>query len=245
MRVSTVVTALVFFERLPMRKSPPSVRWADTVFAAAAILVVGVALSSCGGAGASKGPMSPTAGGTLASNAVDGGGICGIDPGAVCTECQLPPVGLICLSPGDSIDPNWCPGTQPPACDVCQGDCGISDPPAWTFTGFLPPVTNAPTPNAVTAGSAIPVKFTLGGDRGLAILPAGSPSSNAVSCTNGTVGAGGASVTAGGSTLSFDPVTGVYTFAWATDRSWKNTCRRLNLTLTDGSQHQAVFAFNR
>jgi hypothetical protein len=227
-----------------MRNSLTSVRWADTLSAAAAILAFGVALISCSGAGTSTSPVSPTAGGTLASRAVDGEGICGIDPGAVCTECQQPPVG-ICLNPGDFIDPNWCPGTQPPACEVCQGDCGISDPPAWTFAGFLPPITNAPTPNPVTAGSAIPVKFTLGGDRGLAILAAGSPSSNAVSCTSGNVGAGGASVAAGKSTLSFDPVTGVYTFVWATDNAWKRTCRRLNVTLTDGSQHEAVFAFDR
>jgi hypothetical protein len=46
-------------------------------------------------------------------------------------------------------------------------------------------------------------------------------------------------VTAGSSSLSYDASSGQYTYAWKTDRGWFGTCRRLDLGLNDGSQHQA------
>ena len=39
---------------------------------------------------------------------------------------------------------------------------GTTQTPAFNFTGFFPPVDNPPTINTVKAGSAIPVKFSLG-----------------------------------------------------------------------------------
>ena len=42
----------------------------------------------------------------------------------------------------------------------------------WPFTGFFSPVDNLPTVNVAKAGSTIPVKFSLGGNRGLGILAA-------------------------------------------------------------------------
>jgi Domain of unknown function (DUF4082) len=45
--------------------------------------------------------------------------------------------------------------------------------PLWeyNFSGFFQPVNNMPTLNVAKAGSAIPVKFSLGGDQGLDIFP--------------------------------------------------------------------------
>jgi len=40
-------------------------------------------------------------------------------------------------------------------------------------------VDNPPTKNVVKAGAAVPVKFSLGGDRGLNIFASTSPSSQA------------------------------------------------------------------
>ena len=48
---------------------------------------------------------------------------------------------------------------------------------SYPFTGFFRPVDNLPTVNVVKAGSAIPVKFSLGGDQGLNIFAANSPAS--------------------------------------------------------------------
>src|SRR5262249_33256233 len=52
----------------------------------------------------------------------------------------------------------------------------------YPFSGFFPPVDNPPTLNAVKAGTAVPVKFALGGNRGLNIFAAGSPTSQQVTC---------------------------------------------------------------
>ena len=41
------------------------------------------------------------------------------------------------------------------------------------FSGFLPPIANPPAANSSKAGSAVPVKFSLGGDKGMNIFAAG------------------------------------------------------------------------
>ena len=114
----------------------------------------------------------------------------------------------------------------------------------YVFTGFLQPVDNAPILNTVKAGQAIPVKFSLGGDRGLNILAAGSPASQQIACAGGqAVDEIEQTVTAGSSSLSYNAATGQYTYVWKSDKAWKNTCRQLVLTLADGSTHTASFNF--
>jgi hypothetical protein len=65
--------------------------------------------------------------------------------------------------------------------DVSNADFAIT----WPFTGFFSPVGNPPALKSPNAGSAVPVKFSLGGDRGLAILEAGYPASRKIDCTSG------------------------------------------------------------
>ena len=114
----------------------------------------------------------------------------------------------------------------------------------FNWTGFFQPVDALPEINVVKAGSAIPVKFSLGGDKGLAIFAAGSPNSQAVSCAaNVPADDIEQTVTAGGSSLSYDPLTGQYTYVWKTDKVWAGTCRALNVTLVDGTVHTALFKF--
>jgi hypothetical protein len=116
----------------------------------------------------------------------------------------------------------------------------------WDFSGFFPPVDNPPTINGVKAGQAVPVKFGLGGDQGLAVLAAGSPTvSGPVSCVSPSAGPGTAAASAGGSSLQYDPSTDQYTWAWKTDKVWAGTCRILTVTLVDGTTHQALFDFDR
>ena len=52
----------------------------------------------------------------------------------------------------------------------------------YNFSGFFQPVDNLPTLNMVKAGSAIPVKFSLGGEQGLDIFEAAYPKSQTISC---------------------------------------------------------------
>jgi hypothetical protein len=108
------------------------------------------------------------------------------------------------------------------------------------FTGFQPPVNNLPTVNSVKAGSAVPVKFSLGGDRGLAILAAGSPVVTAVSCESGVaVDEIETTVANSSSGLTFDD--GVYTYVWKTPKSFAGTCRQIDVKLVDGTSHVALF----
>ena len=47
----------------------------------------------------------------------------------------------------------------------------------YDFTGFFPPIANLPALNAVKAGSAVPIKFSLDGNQGLDVILDGSPTS--------------------------------------------------------------------
>lgn len=116
--------------------------------------------------------------------------------------------------------------------------------PRYTFTGFGPPVSNQPTVNTMQAGRAVPLKFSLGGDYGLDILAPGSPGSTEISCdTQADLYEVEQTSTAGTSTLTYDTTTGLYQYVWKTDTQWAGTCRRVTLTLDDGSLHQALFRF--
>ena len=50
---------------------------------------------------------------------------------------------------------------------------------------------------------------------------------------------------AGDSGLQFDAATLTYTYVWKTDKAFANTCRELQITLTDGSVHKARFQFSK
>lgn len=115
----------------------------------------------------------------------------------------------------------------------------------YAFGGFAQPIDNLPVVNAAKAGSAIPVKFSLDGDHGLAIFASGFPKSERIECS------GGASLdnveetmTAGSSGLSYDPSTDLYRYTWKTEKAWAGTCRQLVLKLADGAVHRASFSFS-
>ena len=78
----------------------------------------------------------------------------------------------------------------------------------------------------------MPVKFDLGGDRGLLVVAAGYPKSFEVACPNGADPVNvipETAITAGTSGLTYDAATGLYTYVWKTDRGWSGTCRQLVL----------------
>lgn len=92
--------------------------------------------------------------------------------------------------------------------------------PRYPFEGFFAPIDNLPQVNRVRAGSAIPVKFSLGGDQGLDILADGYPLSQPIACDAGAqLDQIEETVKAGGSSLTYDPVTEQYNYIWKTDRS--------------------------
>lgn len=114
----------------------------------------------------------------------------------------------------------------------------------YAFGGFRPPVNGGEVRNLAKAGSAIPVRFSLAGDRGLAIFTSGSPASRRVDCdTSSPIDVIEQTVSAGASSLVYDAGNDTYTYAWKTDQAWTSTCRRLTLSFGDGSQQSAMFQF--
>jgi uncharacterized protein len=114
----------------------------------------------------------------------------------------------------------------------------------WEFDGFLRPINNPPVVNTVRAGSSVPIKFSLDGDQGLAILAADSPSSFPISCATGAqIGPAEPTATSGDG-LTYNGAIDTYTYEWKTTRSWTG-CRRLVVGLADGTFHVADFRFTR
>jgi hypothetical protein len=113
----------------------------------------------------------------------------------------------------------------------------------YDFSGFLAPVDNPPVLNTVSAGRTIPIKFSLGGDLGLDVL-FGTPMVVQLDCDT-TVPSDEVetTTTAGGGGLTYDPITGEYTYAWKTEKSWANQCRTFILALADGTSWSAAFRF--
>ena len=114
----------------------------------------------------------------------------------------------------------------------------------WNFTGFLQPIDTLPVRNRANSGSAIPVKFRLGGNQGLDILSAGYPRVFAVNCgvsaPEDTIEETDATSSSG---LQYDAGSDTYSFVWKTDKSWAGSCRQLHVKLLDGTNHIAEFHF--
>jgi YVTN family beta-propeller protein len=112
-------------------------------------------------------------------------------------------------------------------------------PPRTSFGGFVGPTHDG---SVVTAGSVVPIAFTLGGDRGLDVLAVGSPTSVRVDCSSPGLPTGGYPAQSADG-LRFDAASGAYTFAWQTRSSWAGTCRAFVVTLSDGSVARLVVSF--
>ena len=111
---------------------------------------------------------------------------------------------------------------------------------AYGFDGYRAPVVQGNTAE-ITAGSALPMKFTLESASGLGVL-FGSPRSIEVDCTTAEA-LDTWEPTQATTGLQYNPVTGVYTYDWKTLKKWADTCRMFELTLDDGSYWSAIVHF--
>ena len=98
--------------------------------------------------------------------------------------------------------------------------------------------------NKANAGQSIPMKFSLGGNRGLAIFKTHIPRSAVTSCSND--GADDdietyARPTAAASKIRHTSVQ--YTYVWKTDKALAGQCVTFQLGLIDGSNQFAYFKF--
>jgi Tol biopolymer transport system component len=114
----------------------------------------------------------------------------------------------------------------------------------YNFAGFFQPVDNLPLVNVAAAGSGIPVKFSLSGNKGLNIFAPGFPASQAIACTSGTLVSPIDETTAArANSLTYAAGTDRYLYVWKTEKTWRGTCRQLIVRLNDGTPHIANFQF--
>ena len=119
---------------------------------------------------------------------------------------------------------------------------------SYTFSGFFQPVDNPGTTNVTNsakAGSAIPVKFKLGGDKGFVIFANGFPKFLAGGCVPNAAVDAIETTTANAGGLSYDAGSETYTYVWKTDKAWAGLCGTFKLGLKDGSTHDALFRFTK
>ena len=116
----------------------------------------------------------------------------------------------------------------------------------FSFTGFLKPVDDLPMLNLAKAGSSIPVKFGLGGYKGMNIFASGYPLSQLIPCDSTALVDGIDQVDSpGASGLSYDSVTQTYHWVWKTEKNWTN-CRQLVVKFADGVTYgRANFKFTK
>ncbi|MDQ1557076.1 MAG: hypothetical protein QOD32_136, partial [Pyrinomonadaceae bacterium] len=113
----------------------------------------------------------------------------------------------------------------------------------YLFTGFFSPISNLPVVNTVKAGSAIPIKFSLSGNKGLSIF-ADSPASGVIGCNSNDPAVDLSEIdTPGESGLTYSASSDQYQYNWKTLKAWEGTCRQLVVILNDGTEHRANFKF--
>ena len=113
---------------------------------------------------------------------------------------------------------------------------------AYDFGGFLNPASSSGR-DVIKAGQTLPVRFSLGGNRGLAVLY-GDPAFQRTNCSSGA--AIGSPITAvAGEPFSYSPATDTYKFAWKTQKAWANWCGTLTLVFADGTSEELDVRFTK
>ncbi len=134
---------------------------------------------------------------------------------------------------------------QPSSGNYTSATKSVSLAVLYPFSGFFDPVDNPGRLNTAKAGVAIPVKFSLGGSRPDPVLASGSPQVTSVSCPWWPTDAIEQTVSASSSSIRYDSATGRYIYTWKTSTTWANSCRKLTITLKDGTRREATFRFSR
>ena len=115
----------------------------------------------------------------------------------------------------------------------------------YGFSGFANPIGSML--NVVNAGRTVPVKYFLQDANGALITDLAtfaSLQSAATACDTSATSVLAEETTAPGSTeIRWDATLQQFQYNWNTDKAWAGTCRVLQLTLNDGTQHIALFKF--
>jgi hypothetical protein len=121
----------------------------------------------------------------------------------------------------------------------------VADPNSYVFEDFKNnTIKAAPELNKQNAGSVIPVKFTVGGDYGLAILGEDIAYSQKINCnTKQPIGEETPISTVKDKGLKFNYENEIYKFKWETLKQWDGTCRQLTMRFSNGQTVISYFKF--
>jgi hypothetical protein len=112
----------------------------------------------------------------------------------------------------------------------------------YPWSGFFEPTNNPQVLNRARSGTAIPVRFSLGGNQPAPVFAAGSPEVTSVSCPKWSSDQIEETVSASSSGLQYESATGRYVYVWKTATNWVG-CKRFRLVLKDGTVREAIFRF--
>lgn len=107
----------------------------------------------------------------------------------------------------------------------------------YDFSGFDNPVDSTGSMPDAKAGEPVPLKFSLSGDRGSAVVA--NVAWQLASCADWT----STTAVAASGQLSYSASSGRYTDAVSSSKSWKGSCRILVLRLADGTEHAVKVSF--
>jgi pimeloyl-ACP methyl ester carboxylesterase len=117
----------------------------------------------------------------------------------------------------------------------------------YAFSGFSNPIVELPALNKARAGRTVMVKYVLRDASGAVLASLASfaslVSAPAACDTNAPTADAEESDAAGATTIRFDSDSGQFVYAWQTQSAWEGTCRVLQLTLLDGTEHTVAFQF--
>lgn len=132
---------------------------------------------------------------------------------------------------------------QPSSSNYTAATRSVSLAVLYPWSGYFEPTDNPQVLNTARAGVAIPVRFSLGGNRPAPVLASGSPEVTSVNCPPWPTDAIEETVSASSSDLQYESSTGRYVYTWKTQKSYAGKCRRFRLVLKDGTVRDAVFRF--
>ncbi len=161
-------------------------------------------------------------------------------PISPCTAARVTGIGGLDQAVDITYSANTAVGTAT-ATATFYGDAGHSPSVAsklfaiWAFTGFFQPVDNLPLWNQASAGQSVPVKFSLGANRGLNIFVGGAPKIRSIACPNAATTLAPIEVyTTSTSVLQYDATSNTYTYVWKTSKTLAGGCYQFQLGVFDG-----------
>jgi WD40 repeat protein len=112
----------------------------------------------------------------------------------------------------------------------------------YDWSGFASPLENPPAVNVFKAGHGVPVRFSLEGYHGLAVVMDWAPISRQIPCDSTELAPWGTQTTG---SLGYNESLDRYTYLWHTERAWAGTCRQFMVALDDRTYHFANFRFTK